>query len=100
VFICKKVAVFRVTIGTLFTMAGLDNVLSLVVNLLQNQDDWGGLAVGDLIPFLSRRAGESIFRSCRSCCKDSPSSGFVWHKVSAVGADDGVLCTPHENKLR
>jgi hypothetical protein len=40
--------------------SGLDNVLSLVAKLLQNQDEWGGLAVGDLIIHLLRRAGESI----------------------------------------
>jgi hypothetical protein len=40
--------------------SGLDNVLALVAKLLQSQDESGGLAIGDLIIHLLRRAGEAI----------------------------------------
>jgi importin-9 len=40
--------------------SGLDNVLKLVAKLLQNEDESGGLVIGDLIIHLLRRAGESV----------------------------------------
>lgn len=40
--------------------SGLDNVLRLVARLLENQDESGGLALGDLIIHLFRTAGESV----------------------------------------
>jgi importin-9 len=39
---------------------GLNHVLTLVGKLLQSQDESGGLAIGDLVIHLLRRAGESI----------------------------------------
>jgi hypothetical protein len=39
---------------------GLDYVLKLVAKLLENQDESGGLVIGDLIIHLFRRAGEAI----------------------------------------
>lgn len=39
---------------------GLDYVLRIVAKLLQNQDESGGLSIGDLIIHLLRRAGESV----------------------------------------
>jgi importin-9 len=39
---------------------GLDSVLVLVARLLENEDESGGLAIGDLIIHLLRRAGEAI----------------------------------------
>lgn len=40
--------------------SGLDNVLKLVAKLLQNEDESGGLVIGDLIIHLLRQAGESV----------------------------------------
>ena len=40
--------------------SGLGNVLMIVVKLLQNQDESGGLVIGDLIIQMLRRAGEAI----------------------------------------
>lgn len=40
--------------------SGLDYVLKLVAKLLQNEDESGGLVIGDLIIHLLRRAGESV----------------------------------------
>lgn len=40
--------------------SGLDSVLKLVAKLLQNEDESGGLVIGDLIIHLLRRAGESV----------------------------------------
>lgn len=40
--------------------SGLDYVLRIVGKLLQNQDESGGLTIGDLIIHLLRRAGESV----------------------------------------
>jgi hypothetical protein len=40
--------------------SGLDWVLSLVAQMLESQDESGGLQIGDLIIHLFRRAGESI----------------------------------------
>jgi len=42
------------------SQSGLDNVLKLVAKLLQNEDESGGLVIGDLIIHLLRRAGESV----------------------------------------
>ncbi|KAJ7040268.1 ARM repeat-containing protein [Mycena alexandri] len=39
---------------------GLDCVLSLIAKSLENQDESGGLVIGDLIIHLLRRAGESV----------------------------------------
>jgi importin-9 len=39
---------------------GLDNVLNLVAKLLESQDESGGLAIGDLIIHLLRKAGDSV----------------------------------------
>ncbi|KAF7974899.1 hypothetical protein HWV62_11051 [Athelia sp. TMB] len=39
---------------------GLENVLAVVARLLQNEDESGGLVIGDLIIHLLRRAGESV----------------------------------------
>ncbi|KAH9486456.1 Importin-9 [Psilocybe cubensis] len=39
---------------------GLDYVLSLVAQILQSQDESGGLQIGDLIIHLLRRAGEAV----------------------------------------
>ncbi|KAF7337532.1 ARM repeat-containing protein [Mycena sanguinolenta] len=40
--------------------SGLDCVLSLIAKSLENQDESGGLVIGDLIIHLLRRAGESV----------------------------------------
>jgi hypothetical protein len=40
--------------------SGLDNVLSMIAKLLQNQDESGGLAIGDLIIHLLRKTGDSV----------------------------------------
>ena len=40
--------------------SGLDYVLSLVAKMLESQDESGGLAIGDLIIHLFRRAGEAV----------------------------------------
>ncbi|KAI0319475.1 armadillo-type protein [Amylostereum chailletii] len=40
--------------------SGLENVLSVIARLLQNQDESGGLVIGDLIIHLLRRAGNSV----------------------------------------
>ncbi|KAF8899297.1 armadillo-type protein [Infundibulicybe gibba] len=40
--------------------SGLDYVLKLVAKLLENQDESGGLVIGDLIIHLLRRAGEAV----------------------------------------
>ena len=40
--------------------SGLGNVLMIVVKSLQNQDESGGLVIGDLIIQMLRRAGEAI----------------------------------------
>ncbi|KAF8913175.1 armadillo-type protein [Gymnopilus junonius] len=40
--------------------SGLEYVLSLVAQVLQSQDESGGLQIGDLIIHLLRRAGESV----------------------------------------
>ena len=40
--------------------SGLVNVLRVVAKLLQNEDESGGLVIGDLIIHLFRRAGESV----------------------------------------
>jgi len=40
--------------------SGLDYVLKLVANLLESQDEAGGLFIGDLIIHLFRKAGGSI----------------------------------------
>ncbi|KAI0045675.1 ARM repeat-containing protein [Auriscalpium vulgare] len=40
--------------------SGLTNVLGVVARLLQNQDESGGLVVGDLIIHLLRRAGDGV----------------------------------------
>ncbi|EAU92368.2 hypothetical protein CC1G_00587 [Coprinopsis cinerea okayama7 len=39
---------------------GLDHVLALVAKLLQNQDESGGLAIGELIIHLFRKTGEKV----------------------------------------
>jgi hypothetical protein len=39
---------------------GLVHVLTVIARLLQNQDESGGLVIGDLIIHLFRRAGESV----------------------------------------
>ncbi|KZP10073.1 ARM repeat-containing protein, partial [Athelia psychrophila] len=39
---------------------GIANVLAVVARLLQNEDESGGLVIGDLIIHLLRRAGESV----------------------------------------
>ncbi|KAH9973321.1 ARM repeat-containing protein [Lactifluus volemus] len=39
---------------------GLVHVLNVIARLLQNQDESGGLVIGDLIIHLFRRAGESV----------------------------------------
>ncbi|KAI6012635.1 armadillo-type protein [Pisolithus orientalis] len=39
---------------------GLDHILKLVAKLLQNEDESGGLVIGDLITHLLRRVGESV----------------------------------------
>jgi hypothetical protein len=39
---------------------GLDNVLTLVARLLESQDEAGGLAIGDLIIHLLRKAGDAV----------------------------------------
>lgn len=39
---------------------GLEYVLSLVAQILQSQDESGGLQIGDLIIHLLRRAGEAV----------------------------------------
>ncbi|KAJ8590544.1 ARM repeat-containing protein [Rhizopogon salebrosus TDB-379] len=40
--------------------SGLDHVLKVIARLLQNDDESGGLVIGDLIIHLLRRAGEAI----------------------------------------
>ncbi|KAJ7150409.1 armadillo-type protein [Mycena filopes] len=40
--------------------SGLDCVLALIAKSLENQDESGGLVIGDLIIHLLRRAGESV----------------------------------------
>ncbi|TFK26759.1 ARM repeat-containing protein [Coprinopsis marcescibilis] len=40
--------------------SGLDHTLGLVAKLLQNQDESGGLAIGDLIIHLFRKTGEAV----------------------------------------
>ncbi|KAJ7269388.1 ARM repeat-containing protein [Mycena haematopus] len=40
--------------------SGLDCVLSLIAKSLENQDESGGLVIGDLIIHLLRRAGEAV----------------------------------------
>ncbi|KAH7924492.1 ARM repeat-containing protein [Leucogyrophana mollusca] len=40
--------------------SGLDHTLKVVAKLLQNEDESGGLVIGDLIIHLLRRAGDSV----------------------------------------
>ncbi|KAH7915756.1 armadillo-type protein [Hygrophoropsis aurantiaca] len=40
--------------------SGLDHVLKVIAKLLRNEDESGGLVIGDLIIHLLRRAGDSI----------------------------------------
>ncbi|EPQ60043.1 ARM repeat-containing protein [Gloeophyllum trabeum ATCC 11539] len=40
--------------------SGLENVLTLIAKLLENQDESGGLFIGDLIIHLLRRAGDAV----------------------------------------
>ncbi|KAI6120877.1 armadillo-type protein [Pisolithus croceorrhizus] len=40
--------------------SGLDHILRLVAKLLQNEDESGGLVIGDLIIHLLRRVGDSV----------------------------------------
>ncbi|KAI5998077.1 armadillo-type protein [Pisolithus albus] len=40
--------------------SGLDHILRLVARLLQNEDESGGLVIGDLIIHLLRRVGDSV----------------------------------------
>ena len=40
--------------------SGVDRILAIVAKLLQNEDESGGLAIGDLIIHLLRRASSSI----------------------------------------
>lgn len=40
--------------------SGLEYALSLVAQILQSQDESGGLQIGDLIIHLLRKAGESV----------------------------------------
>ncbi|KAI6154075.1 ARM repeat-containing protein [Pisolithus tinctorius] len=42
------------------SQSGLDHILKLVAKLLQNEDESGGLVIGDLITHLLRRVGESV----------------------------------------
>ncbi|KAI0275362.1 ARM repeat-containing protein [Gloeopeniophorella convolvens] len=58
--------VVRKDVNQLLSWTGTDgqtgtaNVLAVVARLLQNQDESGGLVIGDLIIHLLRRAGESV----------------------------------------
>lgn len=40
--------------------SGIDNVLAVIARLLSNEDESGGLVVGDLIIHLLRRAGSAV----------------------------------------
>ncbi|KAI0066668.1 ARM repeat-containing protein [Artomyces pyxidatus] len=40
--------------------SGLENVLAVIAKLLRNQDESGGLVIGDLIIHLLRRAGDAV----------------------------------------
>ncbi|KAG1747560.1 armadillo-type protein, partial [Suillus lakei] len=40
--------------------SGLDHILKVIARLLQNDDESGGLVIGDLIIHLLRRAGEAV----------------------------------------
>ncbi|KAL4070440.1 armadillo-type protein [Scleroderma citrinum] len=42
------------------SQSGLDHILKLIAKLLRNEDESGGLVIGDLIVHLLRRAGESV----------------------------------------
>ncbi|KAH7886300.1 ARM repeat-containing protein [Phlebopus sp. FC_14] len=42
------------------SVSGLTHILKLIAKLLQNEDESGGLVIGDLIIHLLRRAGQSV----------------------------------------
>lgn len=42
------------------SQSGIDNVLGVIARLLSNEDESGGLVVGDLVIHLLRRAGSAV----------------------------------------
>ncbi|KAG2358745.1 ARM repeat-containing protein [Suillus spraguei] len=53
---CRQILEWRDPSG----QSGLDHILKVIARLLQNDDESGGLVIGDLIIHLLRRAGEAV----------------------------------------
>ncbi|KAG1848518.1 armadillo-type protein [Suillus subalutaceus] len=53
---CRQILEWRDPSG----QSGLDHILKVIAKLLQNDDESGGLVIGDLIIHLLRRAGEAV----------------------------------------
>ena len=76
-------------------VSGAEAVLRIIARILRNEDEAGGLVIGDLIISLLRRAGDSVvpvlpdlLRAMLSCITKAKTATFlqVWNPLSSISA--------------